>query len=74
MRAIVALTLTFVAALLLSAREPAQAQRGHWCFRSADGIVDCGYYTLAQCKASRPLEATCYPSNRGRTTGGRSQR
>ena len=66
MRTFIALTLAFVAALLLSAPEPAQAQRGRWCFRTSSGNVDCSYLTLAQCKASRPLQATCFPSNRGR--------
>jgi hypothetical protein len=69
MRAVFALTLTFVAALLMSApAESAQAAKGKgrylWCYRSSDGLIDCSYDTLAQCKASRPLESSCYRSRR----------
>ena len=50
MRAVIGLTLTFVAALLLSAPQ-AQAR---WCFRGTEsGATICSFNTLAQCKAAR---------------------
>ena len=63
MRAVIGLTLTFVAALLLSAPQ-AQAR---WRFRGTEsGATICSFNTLAQCKASRPLEAYCFRSLRRR--------
>src|SRR5258705_5945104 len=59
MRAVFALSSTLVAAVLLTATEPAQAQNARWCLRGADsGILECAYYTLAQCKATRSGETS----------------
>ena len=52
MRAVIALTLTLLGALLLSATEPAQAQCGTWCLRGEEG-TSCSYNTLKQCQAAR---------------------
>ena len=52
MRATIALACTVVAAQLLSATEPAQAQKqGLWCLRTDSGGSDCTYSSLAQCRA-----------------------
>jgi Protein of unknown function (DUF3551) len=54
MRAVIALTSTLLAALLLSATEPAQAiHNAHWCLVGGSGDKHCSYNTLAQCNASR---------------------
>lgn len=60
---------------LVGATELAQAQRApaqppqRWCYQSPDGMTDCGYDTLAQCKASRPLQSYCF---RARRSGARA--
>ena len=41
-----------LAASLLIATEPAQAQCGTWCLRGESG-TSCTFHTLAQCKAAR---------------------
>jgi len=67
-------------ALALVAVTGAQAQAQRWCYQSPDGMTDCSYDTLAQCKASRPLQSTCFRArksqgfySRGSQTVGRSQ-
>jgi hypothetical protein len=79
MSAVVGAALALVGAtgLAQAQRAPAQALE-HWCFHSPDGMTDCSYNTLAQCKASRPLQAVCFRGHRSsaqRTpqTVGRSQ-
>jgi hypothetical protein len=64
---------------LAGTTELAQAQRApaqraqHWCYHSPDGMTDCSYLTLAQCKASRPLNATCFRGRRSAETAARPQ-
>jgi hypothetical protein len=53
-------------------RAPAQAPQ-HWCYHSPDGMTDCSYLTLAQCKASRPLNATCFRGRRSAEVARRTQ-
>jgi hypothetical protein len=66
-------------ALALVGAELAQAQRApaqppqRWCYQSPDGMTDCSYDTLAQCKASRPLQSVCFRARRPSQTAGRPQ-
>jgi hypothetical protein len=72
MRTTIALACTIVAAQLLSATEPAQAQE-RWCLRTESGGSDCGFSSLAQCRATNPGQATiCWQSRRAHkgTPGG----
>jgi hypothetical protein len=51
--------------VLAGATQLAQAQNkpdttGRWCFKNSFGGSDCSYHTLAQCKASRPADASCF--------------
>ena len=66
MRATITLACTIVAAQLLNATEPAQAQKqGLWCLRTDSGGSDCTYSSLAQCRASNPGQNTdCWRSRR----------
>jgi uncharacterized low-complexity protein len=67
MRAVIGLISTFVAALLLSATVPAQAQRHeHWCLRGDTSAPDCSFNSLAQCKAARGAggAGTCFRARR----------
>jgi hypothetical protein len=45
----------------------ATAKPERWCFKSGLGS-DCGYHSLAQCKASRPASASCFRA-RGKPGG-----
>jgi hypothetical protein len=81
MSAVVGGVLALVGAtgLAQAQRAPAQAVQ-RWCYQSPDGMTDCSYDTLAQCKASRPLQSYCYRGRRsqafyprGSQTVGRSQ-
>jgi Protein of unknown function (DUF3551) len=61
--------------VLAGATELAQAQQpkpSRWCFKSPEGETDCSYHTLAQCKASRPLNAACYRGRNPFRPGSRS--
>jgi hypothetical protein len=53
-----------VGALALGgAMELAQAQNktsDRWCFKNTFGGSDCSYHSLAQCKASRPPDTSCF--------------
>src|SRR5215467_11924412 len=64
-RATIALACTIVAAQLLSATEPAQAQQEPWCLRTDTGGSDCGYSSRAQCMAgSASQNPICWQSRR----------
>ena|SRR5215472_16743100 len=74
-----ALALVGTAELAQAQRAPAQPPQ-RWCYNSPDGMTDCSYDTLAQCKASRPLNSVCFRGRRsqafyprGSQTVGRSQ-
>ena len=79
MKAVIPLMLTFVAALFLSAIEPAQAQRApaqkqpqRWCLKGDEG-TNCSFDTLKQCQATRVGgHGTCFRARRA--TGGGSQK
>ena len=56
---------------LAGAMEMAQAQNkpatDRWCFKNQFGGSDCSYHTLAQCKASRPADTSCFRALHART-------
>jgi hypothetical protein len=64
-----ALALAGATGLAQAQRAPAQS---HWCYQSPDGMTDCSYNTLAQCKASRPLQSTCFRARRSQASNARS--
>jgi hypothetical protein len=49
---------------LAGATELAHAQtkptNDRWCFKNTFGGSDCSYHSLAQCKASRPADTSCF--------------
>jgi hypothetical protein len=59
------ITALFAGGLALAgAMELAQAQNkptsDRWCFKNTFGGSDCSYHSLAQCKASRPPDTSCF--------------
>jgi Protein of unknown function (DUF3551) len=74
------LALPYVAIVLAIGADPAATQERPWCLgEPGAGVVNCGFYTFAQCQASRPGGSTLCVQNPAASStagppGGRERR